>query len=295
MSVRVAVPVATLWRSPDAVRGVDAPAVADAPDAGAWAAALDTEARGELRGRVDTQALLGEPVIVLAERAGWSEVRLPWQASTRAIEGYPGWLRSAHLVEAAASDDADDGCPRAAVTELTVVAHDEAGAPLELSLGTTLPLLEAAGDAVRLRHPDGRVLSAPAAAVAPLPDEARDPAPRALALARRFLGLPYLWAGLSGHGVDCSGLVHLSHRAAGVLIPRDAQDQAIAGAPVAREAVRPGEPVYFENASGVHHVGLALGAERMLHSPRTGMRVAEAQIADPHYSGERVGFRRFGA
>ena len=46
----------------------------------------------------------------------------------------------------------------------------------------------------------------------------------------QFLGVRYLWGGTSAWGLDCSGLVHLSWRGQGVLLPRDAHDQAAAAA-----------------------------------------------------------------
>jgi len=110
--MRVNVPVTTLWAGPDKPRPVDATAIADPPDIGAWLAALDehpddTEdgnGRLGLHGRVDTQLLAGEPVVVVAEHPGeprWVQVVCPWQPSELDPRGYPGWLRRAHLI----SDD----------------------------------------------------------------------------------------------------------------------------------------------------------------------------------------------
>lgn len=111
--MRVVVPVTTLWISPDRPRAVDAPVVADEPDHPAWLAALDRhtgddesgDGRLGLHGRVLTQALAGEPVLVHSsaaegdgERDGWARVVLPWQPSSLDPRGYPGWLRRAHLI-----------------------------------------------------------------------------------------------------------------------------------------------------------------------------------------------------
>ena len=75
-----------------------------------------------------------------------------------------------------------------------------------------------------------------------------------LAVARGFLGTPYVWGGLGRDGIDCSGLVHLSFRAIGSRVPRDAADQAAAAVPV--EDPQPGDLYFFGRPDeAVSHVG----------------------------------------
>jgi cell wall-associated NlpC family hydrolase len=107
-------------------------------------------------------------------------------------------------------------------------------------------------------------------------------APRPVAItgwARRFIGLAYLWGGLSRYGLDCSGLVHLAFRAAGVVVPRDAEDQHGAARPVELGAERPGDLYFFAREDGhVVHVGFVTGTGRMLHAPETGKVIEEAPL-----------------
>ncbi len=96
------VDMATVWTSPEAPREVDEPAVRDAPDPTAWVDALDAETRMGLHGRTLTQLLRGEPVDVIGDGPpGWLEVAAPWQPAPEHDDGYHGWIRSAHVAEAA--------------------------------------------------------------------------------------------------------------------------------------------------------------------------------------------------
>jgi cell wall-associated NlpC family hydrolase len=75
-----------------------------------------------------------------------------------------------------------------------------------------------------------------------------------LAVARGFLGTPYVWGGLGRDGIDCSGLVHLAFRAVGTRVPRDAADQAAAAVPV--QDPQPGDLYFFGRPDEVvSHVG----------------------------------------
>jgi cell wall-associated NlpC family hydrolase len=93
--------------------------------------------------------------------------------------------------------------------------------------------------------------------------EAREADP--VAFARTLAGAPYLWGGMTRAGIDCSGLVHMSFRATGRLVPRDADQQEDAGTPVDRP--EPGDLVtYGDPGKPADHVAFWLGDGRILHA-----------------------------
>jgi gamma-D-glutamyl-L-lysine dipeptidyl-peptidase len=97
----------------------------------------------------------------------------------------------------------------------------------------------------------------------------------ALRIARSYLGIRYLWAGLSRSGIDCSGLTYRVFRSLGVVLPRDAADQSRIGKPVHRRDLHKGDLVFFGTGSWtrIHHVGIYAGHGRVLHAPYTGTTV----------------------
>jgi cell wall-associated NlpC family hydrolase len=95
---------------------------------------------------------------------------------------------------------------------------------------------------------------------------------RALGFALEQLGVPYVYGGESRAGYDCSGLVQAAYRAAGISLPRTAQEQYDAGPHLlAGSQLQPGDLVFFgQSTSDVEHVGIVVTDGEMVDAPHTG-------------------------
>ena len=107
-------------------------------------------------------------------------------------------------------------------------------------------------------------------------------------LATRYLGAPYVWAGSSPSGFDCSGLVMYAFGQVGVAIPHNAAQQFRLGTPVDRGRLIPGDVVFFNQ---LRHNGIYLGDGRFVHSTKPG-GVKIARLDDEWFRTRWVGARR---
>lgn len=285
----VAVAVATLWRSPSSPRGVDAPALASPVRIRQWLADMTVAQRRDLSGRADSQALMGDRVRVVRLRDQWAKVVVPSQPSPLDDRGYPGWVPRRQLTAKAPATSER----RATVVTRTAWLHTDRSSPTRLfplSFGTRLPVVGLTGDFVRVVSPVGveRLLARSAVVVHAADAPAIHPSRRSVVrTARLFLRLPYLWAGASGFGLDCSGLTWLVYRAHGITIPRDASPQSQHGTTVAHP--RRGDLMFYATDGVVHHVSMYVGDGMMIHAPGTGetVTVVPTSTLSDEYDGAR--------
>ncbi len=123
----------------------------------------------------------------------------------------------------------------------------------------------------------------------------------AIRYAEAQIGKPYLWGGTGPDSFDCSGLVEMAYRAAGITVPRVAKDQYHWGPVVSPTAVSPGDLVFFAGADGTTvdpgHVGLVIDKNTMIEAYATGFPIRVSQFGTPASGGGEgpgkvVGFTR---
>lgn len=279
----VGVAVANVWATRGSVRPVDAPSMSNPVHLGRWLSAMTETQRRDLGSRLQTQVRYGDRVVVQRTVDGWSRVRIPDQTGAVYPDGIIGWVPSRQLASRPLTPTSAVATVTVPTAPLTVVA---AGAVrrIQLSFATTLPLVRSLGRRLVVATPGAGVATLPAVDAAV--HAAGTPAIAArhaavVAQAKRFLGLPYLWAGDSAWGFDCSGYVSTMYAMAGVTLPRDAADQSLVGRPVARTALRKGDLVYFSSngtRSGIHHVAMYAGNGWILQAPETGASIEYSRL-----------------
>ena len=148
------------------------------------------------------------------------------------------------------------------------------------------------------RQAQSEALSAPTAALSsPSAAASSEPvtsAPAAryggvVGVAMQFLGVPYVWGGASPSGFDCSGLIMYAYAQIGVSLPHHAASQYGMGSSVSRDALQPGDLVFF---NGLSHAGIYIGGGQFIHAPHTGDVVKVSSLSDSWYASTWVGARR---
>ncbi|SCL57836.1 NlpC/P60 family protein [Micromonospora peucetia] len=103
-----------------------------------------------------------------------------------------------------------------------------------------------------------------------------DAARTAIRTACAQIGDPYVWGAVGPNSFDCSGLTQYAYKAAGIHLTHFTGAQWNEGKAIPRSEARPGDLVFF--FSDLHHVGLYLGNDKMVHAARAGKPVNVSSI-----------------
>ncbi len=211
---------------------------------------------------VDTQLLRGAAVDVFEEQSGWAWVQAK-------ADGYVGYLLASDLVAAQPCQTHVVRAPRSFTYPGPDLRFPRRG---ELSMGAIVDVTGEAGT----RGTKYALLSDGSAMIAdhlvPIGEAASD----YVSVAEMFVHTPYLWGGASGFGIDCSGIVQLSMRMAGIQVLRDTdqQERSIGEQIDPANGLQRGDLVFWKG-----HVALVSGTDRIIHATAAFMAVVREPLA----------------
>lgn len=237
-----------------------------------------------------SQILHGWQMEILIEQEAWAFVR-------QADNGYLGWAYRSYL-----TDQAPPPVTHMVHEPIAVLrAAPDGGAELvgRVLAGTAVSVTTIHEQWAQLGLANGKsgwVQAGYLCALDELPQDENGRRRTIIATAHSLMGVPYLWGGCTALGIDCSGFAQLTHRLAGITLPRDADMQFAAGTPV-EPPFQPGDLFFFGSERGhraISHVGISLGGWRTIHSSRArnGVYIDDIQEV-AHLRENYVGARTF--
>jgi hypothetical protein len=192
-----------------------------------------------------SQALGGHVLTVLEIRDEWRQVR--------GEDRYEGWVHAGYLAPLL-----NEPAPDERLTSLGCTVEGSGGRRRVLPPGAYLLPDDTVADGEAISHRELRTR---------FPRDAASAARTAHAL---FEGSPYVWGGVTPWGADCSGLVQTAFRLHGMLLPRDAWQQAVRGEDAGTDlrSAKAGDLLFFSDREDgrITHVGIAIGDGSMVHS-----------------------------
>lgn len=210
---------------------------------------------------LSSELCYGTELEILEEQGRW--------VFTRQADGYLGWAYKSYLTEK----------PPAEATHLVLTSSYGLRAQPERESEIVTRVVSGTGVCVEETQGEWASVAAnktgwmPISFLRPtraLPASLEEKREALLQDSARMMGVPYLWGGTSGNGIDCSGFARLLHRWIGVQLPRDADMQHAAARPV-ESPHEVGDLLFFAESGSerkITHVGISLGGWKMIHSSR---------------------------
>jgi SH3-like domain-containing protein len=243
-----------------------------------------------------TQAILGTPLKLLKKHDDWYYVQTP--------DDYLGWTDDVIAVFDKIEFENWSHQPKVIVTSTYAQAFSsndkESDIVSDVVVGNVLKLVKDSGKFFEVEYPKGKKGFIAKEDALPYPEwlaGAKETPERIIATAKRFMGVPYLWGGTSAKVMDCSGFTKMVYFLNGVVLPRDASQQALIGEPVSiadnYEHLKMGDLVFFgkkatsERGERVTHVGIYIANFKFIHEGGD-VRINSFNPEDADYSEYRT-------
>src|SRR5579872_679297 len=239
---------------------------------------------------VVSQDIFSTNVGILERNADWLRIRTP--------DDYTGWIPSSSATKSKPYAQAGE---TAQVSSLFASLYREPDITKHQPV-ITIPFeskLELAGTPVdgrfiQVRLPDGRTAWIQAGDITKtLPTMT---IPEVIEWSKRFVGLPYLWGGVSTFGYDCSGFMQMLYRRLGYVLPRDAGPQANWDGlkPVEKSDLQPGDLLYFGSSpQKITHTGMYIGDGQFINATAYQHPIVQiCHLGDEHWTRLLVAARR---
>ncbi len=238
-----------------------------------------------------TQGLMGMPVRVL-QKESWYRIQTP--------DNYIGWVHRTGVHPVTKDElSAWNGAEKIVVTSHYGFVYSKpdlnSQTVSDVVAGDRLRFMGKKGSFYEVAYPDGR--SGYIHKTISKPEKEwraglKQDASHIIATAHTMMGIPYLWAGTSPKGMDCSGFVRTVLFMHDIIIPRDASQQAYVGQHIDIATdfgnLEPGDLLFFGRKATaarkerIVHVALYIGNKRFIHS-QGDVRISSFEPGDPYF------------
>lgn len=222
-----------------------------------------------------SQLLFNEPLRILEEKNGFLRVEQ--------FDRYTGWADKRFLIECSNHDFEffNKKCNYIAKVGQAILTDSKSNPlnPHFLYYGTKLQG-KVTPKGLQFTMPDGQKGRLKSQNLKPINIKEAVTGRKLLKEAHKWLGVPYLWGGMTPAGFDCSGFIKQVLAQFNIYIPRDTKDQILAGREVERKNIMTGDLVFFKR-----HVGFAIDRNSIIHCSvgSNGVRIESIEKGHPNY------------
>jgi gamma-D-glutamyl-L-lysine dipeptidyl-peptidase len=259
-----------------------------------------TNSVGNMRGgpkhsaEMVTQTLLGTCVNVLEKQGTWYNIQTP--------DRYLGWIDHGAVRRVTKNElEHWKNAPKVIFTGVVGFSYTEPDTESQtvsdLVFGDILELKDTKDDFYQIAYPDGRKAYLEKRVAKPYAEWLKNTKPdtnNLLKASKKLMGVPYLWGGTSTKGMDCSGFTKTTYLMNGLLLPRDASQQALVGEGVETEdnfsKLKTGDLLFFGNSERVVHVGMWIGNGQFIHASN---RIEISSFVPTAHNFDEYNFKRF--